>query len=152
MLSKLLILSLSANIIGFKNVSIEEYNFHYFIILTHILCIINLFIRNKSFQLLLHDSLIYILTFGLVGSMRIYTKIISIIFSIVLLSTRFYYKRCIFLYWKTTRSIDFDIIVFGMVFFCLFRTFSLLGHKECILIGIISHFFDDDSYIRRLLK
>ncbi len=144
MFSKLLLLSIPISFVGFKQSPQEEFLLYVLILSTQFLCVLNLFILNKRLQQFLHDSFVYVLTYGLLCSNNSYTKIYSVVMSSQMLMTRFYYKRCIFLFWNTTRNCDYDLVVFFMIFTCLMRSDSILGNKQCMFIGIASHILLDE--------
>lgn len=152
MFGKLLFLSIPISLVGFKKYSGEEIPLYILIISTQFLCALNLLIMDKRLQLFLHDSFVYVLTYGLLCSNNHYTKFFSIVIGSVMLLTRIYYKRCIFLFWNTTRNIDYDIVVFLMILACFFRDDCLLGNKECMAVGVFSHFLLDkheNSFIKK---
>jgi hypothetical protein len=143
MFSKLLFLSIPISLIGFKQIPEEEFILYIFILSTQFLCVLNLLILDKRLQQFLHDSFVYVLTYGLLCSNNYYTKLFSVVMSFQMLMTRLYYKRCIFLFWNTTRNCDYDFIVLFTILTCIMRSESLLGNKQCMFIGIASHFLLD---------
>ena len=129
MFSILLLLSIPISLFGLK-VNYEYEAFLYSLIVsTQFLCGLNLFLLNKRFQQVLHDVFVYVLTYGLLSSNIYFTKLFSMIMAGTMLATRFYYKRCIFLYWNTNRNCDYDVIVLCMMIVCALRSHSLLYEK-----------------------
>ncbi len=154
MFSKLLFLSIPISFLGFGRIPQEEFLIYVLILSTQFLCVINLLIMDKRLQQLLHDSFVYVLTYGLLCSNNSYTKIFSAVMSLQMLMTRFYYKRCIFLFWNTTRNCDYDLVILLMVLSCLIRSDSLLGNNQCIIISVVSHFLPDKqkhSFLKKIL-
>jgi len=145
MFSTLLITSIPISLYGLK-INYEYESFLYTLITsTQFLCVINLFFLNKRFQQFLHDIFVYTLTYGLLSSNIFFTKVFSMTMAGTMLATRFYYKRCIFLFWNTNRNCDYDVIVFCMMCVCGLRSQSLLYEKECALVSFISHFLCDKN-------
>lgn len=128
----------------------EEKLLYVLIYNTQLGCVFNLFFKDVRMQLLLHDSFVYVLVYGLMCTPYMYTKLFSIVISTAMIFTRLIYDRCIFLWWNKSRNIDFDIIVFIMIIISYFRKNSLLPNWLCISIGCISHFLPDsrnDSFV-----
>ena len=155
MFSTLLILSIPISLFGLKlNYDHELFNY-ILIISTQFLCVANLYFRNKRVQQFLHDIFVYVLTYGLLSSNIFFTKVFSIIMASTMLATRFYYKRCIFLFWNNNRNYDYDFIVISLMIICTVRSSSWLFEKECAVIATISHFLLDkheNSVIKKILK
>ena len=153
MFSKLLFISIPISLLGIKEYSGEETPLYILILSTQFLCVINLLIMDKRLQLFLHDSFVYVLTYGLLCSNNHFTKFFSIVIGSFMLLTRMYYKRCIFLFWNTKRNIDYDFVIFLMILACFIRYDFLLGNKECMAIGFFSHFLLDkyeNSFIKKI--
>lgn len=155
MFSTLLILSIPISLFGLT-VNYEYEPFLYTLIVsTQFLCCLNLFVLNKRFQQILHDIFVYVLTYGLLSSNVYFTKNFSMIMAGAMLATRFYCKRCIFLYWNTDRNCDYDVIVFFMMIVCALRTQSLLYKKECVAVSLFSHLLCDkyeNSFVKKLFE
>ena len=154
MFSKLLLLSIPISFTGLKHIPPEEFLLYVLILSTQILCVLNLLIMDKRLQQFLHDSFVYVLTYGLLCSNIFFTKCFSVVMSFQMLMTRLYYKRCIFLFWNTTRNCDYDFVVSLMILVCMMRSDSLLGNKQCMFIGIASHFLLDEqenSFLKKFL-
>jgi len=152
MFSKLLFLSIHISFVGFKRSSDEEFLLYVLILSTQFLCTLNLLIMDKRLQLILHDSFVYVLAYGLLCSNIQFTKFFSVCMSFQVLLSRLYYKRCIFLFWKTSRNCDYDLILFSMILSCFLRNDSLLGNKQCMIIGFASHFLldeDKNSFLKK---
>ena len=104
----------------------EDFKFMSFIIFSHILCMINLFVQNKTFQLLLHDVFVYSLLYSNLQSSSIKIRAYGAALCLIMCITRMYYNKCMFLYWNNERNTDFDICVWLILMFNIFNITNCL--------------------------
>ena len=129
---------------------------HYTLVLyTQILCIANQILKNKSFQLFLHDIFVYCLTYGLLSSTCDGMRVLTMCTAFAMVSTRIIFKRCLFLWWYTERNMDYDMIVTLVAFTNTMRTTSICHPFVCLIVAIYSHFLDvsyNNSYAVKTVR
>lgn len=146
MFSRLLLLCMPLSIISWVIDGMDCDFYNYIIICaTQFCCAVNTRMQSQTFQLCLHDMFVYMITYGLMSSMCTGLRIYAMMIALFMISTRIVYGRCIFLWWKTQRNMDYDFLVFCMAFANMVRTTCLIDIKMCFLIGIFSHFLADES-------
>ena len=126
-----------------SNYAREEIWIYRIIFLTQLFCCMNLYFLHKGVQQFLHDCFVYVLVYGLMTTNNLFTKVFSCCVSTAMVSTRFYYKSCIFLWWNTNRNPDYDMIVMLMTLICLLRSRALIPNWLCFIVGVVSHFLED---------
>lgn len=132
-----------------------DINNYVLVLITQILCVVNLTLNSQYLQLILHDIFVYMIVYGTLSSECHYYRYVAIYASVAMVISRMYYKRCIFLWWHTERNIDYDFIVLLGTIINLFRKNKLLNLYVCILISLCSHFMKDEqknSFIFKFFK
>lgn len=110
-------------------------------------CMCNLRLQSRAAQEILHDVFAYHILYGLVSSQCGVTKSFAFGMTAVMLGTRFYYRRCIFIWWKTRRNASLDLILVVLSILCCLRTVRMVTRNACILISFMSHFIDDNNLL-----
>ena len=123
------------------------------VVCTHTLCIFNLVWSNRLLQLCMHDVFVYSILYANLVSQNNVIRVYGCILGVCMCATRMWYERCIFLYWHTSRNIDFDVWVWLVIAGNLSGLNVPLTQCGCAVIAVASHFFRDekeDSIIEKL--
>lgn len=112
----------------------DHYDLYSTLVLTvHILCIANVIFENRFVQVMLHDMFACLLAYGLLGSMRLSARICASFFTIVMLTTRLKYHRCLFLWWKRHRRVELDLVALVALFCGCARSRPILSPIDCVV-------------------
>lgn len=126
-----------------------ERPFVLFVLMIQFSCYANaLLLKNKTLQYFLHDAFVYGILYGNLISKSLYIRLFVFSLTLVTLVSRFYFNRCMFLGWQTTRNQDFDVVGIFLIIANWSRTAPViasdkLAHAVCAFCGIVTHLIED---------
>ena len=129
-----------------------DQNHYRMVFATQCLCLINLKLRNKQAQVLLHDAFAYTLGYGLLTSECTGFRTMTSIVATVMILTRIYFNKCLFLWWNTERNVDTDAMVVVLIYLNIFRTSSLISSYTCLILCCVAHIIPDKAHCSLLNK
>ena len=107
-------------------------------------CFVNLEWQLRWLQKLAHDAYVSLLLHALAVSTCSNVRTFGLVTSALQLLTRWWYGRCLFLWWNTERNVDNDVAIVILCAMCLWRRGPLVPTWWCVLLGIVTHCLPDD--------
>ena len=112
---------------------------------TLVVCFVNVLGQMQWLQRLAHDAFVSILLYALLTSTCRRVRAFGLVTAALQMLTRWWYDRCLFLWWNTTRNVEIDVAVAILCLACLWRRGPIAPVWWCLLIGMATHFLPDDS-------
>lgn len=117
--------------------------FFYIVHAVQAVCFANLAWKSRAVQQLAHDAFAAFMLYALLASRCTHVRRVGVVTASLQAITRWWYDRCIFLWWNVGRNRDADVTVIVLCFVGALRRRPLVPAWACVLVGVASRALPD---------